>query len=162
MSFGPHEVPLGGGTLALAPMPGRGGDFAGDLARLLDWRPDLVVSMTEAAEMAPAKDLPHDLARAGVVWRHFPISDYGVPDAASEAMWPALSAELAQTLAQGRRVLVHCMGGCGRSGLVALRLMVEGGEAPETALERLRAARPCAVETEAQRLWAITPPVLPR
>ena len=32
--------------------------------------------------------------------------------------------------------------------------MVESGEKPEAALQRLRAVRPCAVETEAQYLWA--------
>ena len=51
-------------------------------------------------------------------------------------------------------MLVHCRGGCGRSGMAVLRLMVEAGEAPEEALARLRAVRPCAVETEAQMDWA--------
>ncbi|MBR9844091.1 MAG: protein phosphatase, partial [Rhodobacteraceae bacterium] len=49
---------------------------------------------------------------------------------------------------------VHCFGGCGRSGMAIMRLLVEMGEEPEAALARLRAVRPCAVETEAQRLWA--------
>jgi hypothetical protein len=38
--------------------------------------------------------------------------------------------------------------------MIALRLMVEDGEAPDAALARLRAARPCAVETNAQMRWA--------
>jgi protein-tyrosine phosphatase len=58
-------------------------------------------------------------------------------------------------LRSGGRVLVHCFGGCGRSGMAALRLMVAAGEGPESALHRLRASRACAVETEAQRLWAV-------
>lgn len=152
MSFGPHELPLGQGILALSPMPGRGDDFVGDLQRVLDWRPDLVVSMTESAEMAPAKDMPHLLAEAGIEWRHFPVTDYGIPT--NEDDWQALAPEIKARLVSGGRVLVHCMGGCGRSGMVALRLMVEMGEDPAAALERLRSARPCAVETEAQRQWA--------
>ena len=55
----------------------------------------------------------------------------------------------------GGRVLVHCRGGCGRSGMVALRLMIEAGEAPDEALSRLRSVRPCAVETKAQMGWAM-------
>ena len=35
--------------------------------------------------------------------------------------------------------LVHCYGGCGRSGIALLRLMCEAGEAPDHALERLSA-----------------------
>jgi len=49
---------------------------------------------------------------------------------------------------------VHCRGGCGRSGMIALRLMIEIGEAADDALARLRAVRPCAVETPQQLRWA--------
>ena len=51
-------------------------------------------------------------------------------------------------------MVVHCMGGCGRSGMILLRLMIDAGETPDSALARLRTARPCAVETKAQMRWA--------
>jgi hypothetical protein len=38
--------------------------------------------------------------------------------------------------------------------MAILRLMVESGEDPPAALARLRAVRPCAVETERQHCWA--------
>lgn len=155
MSFALHALVVGGGWLALSRMPGRGGDFHADLAIILDWRPDLVVSMTQAPEMAPAKDLPLALMRAGVRWAHFPVSDYGIPDDSGDRIWPDLSSDLHAVLGRGGRVLLHCMGGCGRSGMLALRAMIEGGEAPGDALVRLRATRPCAVETEAQMAWAL-------
>ncbi len=60
-------------------------------------------------------------------------------------------------LARGGRVLAHCYGGCGRSGMVLMRLMVEAGEDADPALERLRDARPCAVEAKEQRAWAGIP-----
>lgn len=154
MTAPPDALRLGSGWLALVPMPGRGGDFAADLARIIDWRPDLVVSMTESAEMAPAKDLPHALAQAGIGWRHFPVPDFGVPDDVGEELWPDLSKELHRRLDAGQRIMLHCMGGCGRSGMVALRVMIEAGEPPQTALDRLRAARTCAVETPQQFVWA--------
>jgi protein-tyrosine phosphatase len=94
--------------------------------------------------------LPADLAAAGVGWLHLPIPDFGTPSAALRAIWPETSARLRGS----PRLLVHCMGGCGRSGMIALRLMIEAGEAPEPALTRLRDARPCAVETKAQLRWA--------
>ena len=46
------------------------------------------------------------------------------------------------------------VGGCGRSGTAVLRLMVEAGEEASVALGRLRAVRPCAVETPEQFAWA--------
>ncbi len=148
------EINLGAGLLAISPMPGRGGDYAGDLADLLAWHPALVISLTTHAEReATAPDLPADLARNGTLWRAFPITDYSTP----ETGWPALSPLIHEALANGDRVLLHCMGGCGRSGMIVLRLMVEAGEDAGAALIRLRARRPCAVETEAQRLWATQP-----
>jgi len=38
--------------------------------------------------------------------------------------------------------------------MAALRLMVEAGEDANDALLRLRSIRPCAVETDAQMIWA--------
>jgi len=133
-------------------MPGRTGGYAGDLAALLAWSPALVVTLAEMGELAArgASHLPADLAAAGVGWLHLPIPDFGTPPRALRENWPALSARLLAT----DRLVVHCMGGCGRSGMILLRLMVDAGEAPESALSRLRAARPCAVETKAQMRWA--------
>ena len=41
--------------------------------------------------------------------------------------------------------------------MAVLRLMFEAGEDAQAALIRLRAVRPCAVETEAQLAWASAP-----
>ena len=144
------------GQLALSPLPGRSGDYTRDLQIIRAWRPALVMSMTEASEMAAhgAANLGDDLG--GARWRHFPIIDFGVPDDSPDVAleWSALASEALDILRGGGRVLIHCMGGCGRSGMAALRLMVLAGETPDDALTRLRVARPCAVETDAQRAWA--------
>jgi protein-tyrosine phosphatase len=154
------SLPVGRGTLALSPMPGRGASYAADLADLLALGPALVLSMTTTEELAArgAGSLPADLARHGIAWHPLPIGDFGVPGPDVTAIWPGVSAQVLQVLAGGGRVLVHCMGGCGRSGMAVLRLMVEAGEQPPAALARLRAVRPCAVETDAQYEWAANPP----
>lgn len=149
MNFPAAEVQVGAGWISLSPLPGRGGDLAADVAGLVRWRADLVVSLTEAAEMVTG-DLPGALVAAGVGWLHLPIPDFGIPDGCAGAVVTGLT----DRLAQGQRIALHCMGGCGRSGMIALRLMVRAGEAAGPALERLRAVRPCAVETPAQYDWA--------
>jgi hypothetical protein len=153
-----HELAVGGGTLALSPIPGRTRHYATDRERLLDWRPALVLTLTTEAELRRkgAGGLPEDLAAAGIVWRHLPIADFGVPGPAVDVLWPDVAAEVLAILGRGGRVLVHCHGGCGRSGMAVLRLMIAAGEGADIALARLRAVRPCAVETEAQMLWAVT------
>lgn len=150
------ELDCAGGVLALAPLPGRGGAFEADLRDLILWGPDMVISMTTATEMAArgAETLGWEVAARGAVWRHLPVPDFGVPDDQTAGAWPEVCATARHWLAGGGRVLIHCMGGCGRSGMAALRLMVETGENPQAALSRLRTARPCAVETAAQFDWA--------
>lgn len=135
--FGIYGLEAGGGTLALCPLP------VGKMGAVRDWAPDLVISMCEGQEM------PADLWE-GYDLRHVPVVDYGVPVGVA---WDAVEAEALRLLRRGGRVLVHCKGGCGRSGMAVLRLMLAAGEGE--ALARLRALRPCAVETAAQMDWAL-------
>ncbi|HET9158911.1 MAG TPA: dual specificity protein phosphatase family protein [Myxococcaceae bacterium] len=57
----------------------------------------------------------------------------------------------------GRRVLIHCEHGIGRSALLALCILVAGGVGPLDAMNRLKAARPVASpapeQLEAFRTW---------
>lgn len=153
------EVAQGDGYLGIAPMPGRGGAYAADLNAVLRWGAGMVLTMTtrDELERCGAGALGADLALAGVVWHHLPVADFGAPPPDTAALWPEVSAQAHALLAAGGRVLAHCHGGCGRSGMALLRLMVEAGEDADPALERLRDARPCAVETEGQRAWAAIP-----
>jgi Cyclin-dependent kinase inhibitor 3 (CDKN3) len=156
----------GGARIGLCRLPGRSDDLAGDVSVVRDWKPGIVVSMTEAAEMAEfgAGELPALLAANGIAWLHFPVVDFGVPTAETLPQWAILSAALHARLDAGEGVLLHCRGGLGRSGMIALRLLVERGEGVEAALARLRVARPGAVETEAQGAWgkSITLPLSKR
>ncbi|WP_416383925.1 protein-tyrosine phosphatase family protein [Ruegeria faecimaris] len=158
-SFAIHPLGLGKGQIALCPLPGVTGDYAGDFAVIRDWAPDLVISMTTSDEFQHSGGLSFeaDLQCERIAWVHLPIRDFGVPTPEVEALWPQASEAAQHVLASGGKVLVHCRGGCGRSGMVVMRLMVECGEAPGQALRRLRAVRPCAVETKAQKDWAGLP-----
>ena len=155
--FAVHSVPVGRGTVALSPMPGRWGDYAQDLGIIRIWAPDLVISMTTHSEMLKegAGRFGDDLQRGAIRWAHLPVEDFGAPSTEVDRVWSEVSASVAQILSRSGRVLVHCRGGCGRSGMIVLRLMVEHGEHPDAALTRLRAIRPCAVETDEQRAWAM-------
>ncbi|NKW91737.1 protein phosphatase [Rhodobacteraceae bacterium R_SAG9] len=156
MGYEVFAVSVGSGLLALAPVPGAEGDLHADVDAIAQWRATLVVSATEAEEMQTlgAGTLPEVLQDAAIRWAHFPIRDFGVPDANVQAQWASVSEQARQQLQAGGRVLVHCRGGCGRSGMLVLRLMIEAGMNAEEALQRLRAVRPCAVETDAQMVWA--------
>ena len=59
----------------------------------------------------------------------------------------------------GRRVLIHCEHGIGRSALLGLCTLVAGGVAPLDAMNRLKTARPVAApgaeQIEAFRSWVL-------
>ncbi len=152
--FAIADLPCATGRLGIARLPGRAGDLAGDVAAIADWGAQLVLSMTEPEEMAThgAAGLATSLAARGIGHAAFPIPDFGTPG--SDAEWTNLSRDLHRRLAAGERVLLHCMGGKGRSGMVAMRLLVEQGVAADEALAMVRRARPGAVETDAQAAWA--------
>ncbi|SNR25066.1 protein-tyrosine phosphatase family protein [Puniceibacterium sediminis] len=152
-----HAVHVGDGILAIAPLPGSDGTYGEDLEHIHGWAPAIVISLTTEVEMigGGVRDLGARLQDQGTRWVHLPIEDFDTPGAAFLQAWPKVSAQVLAALAGGGRVLIHCRGGCGRSGMVALRLMIEAGEAPDEALARLRHVRPCAVETDAQMAWAM-------
>lgn len=145
MTFPAAELEVGGGVISLSPLPAR----AADLASLKAWGAALLVSLTERHEVP--EGFAETVVEAGLDWMILPIPDFGLPEGPRVAQ--ALP-ELLARLGAGQRLAIHCKGGCGRSGMLVLRLMVEAGEAPDAALARLRAVRPCAIETEAQMAWA--------
>ena len=145
----PAWLPLAAGRLVLLRSPGREGDVASDLATLVGWSVDVLVSLTTAAEphlgaiRRTVRGLP-------LAWHHLPIADFGTPDARWEAAWAKVAPQLHRRLDQGGTVAVHCWGGRGRSGLVAARLLQERGLPPAAAIRTVRRIRPDAIETPQQ------------
>ena len=154
--FAIYPINVGAGQVALSPIPGRSGNYEADLSTVLHWTPDIVLTMTGLSELdrVGARGFGDDLQAAGVSWQHLPIIDFNTPSSEIEENWRDVSTQCADVLANGGRILSHCFGGCGRSGMMALRLMIDAGEDPQAALVRLRETRPCAVEKEAQFIWA--------
>ena len=146
-----------GGRIGICPLPGHDGHLDNDLQKLAAWNPAIVLSMTEQREMEACGcgDLGERLNRLRIDWVHLPVRDFNGLTARNARHWPDLSRRLHGLLDRGRAVLVHCRGGRGRSGMIALRLMVERGQEPDAALRQLREARPGAVETDEQRAWAV-------
>jgi ADP-ribosyl-[dinitrogen reductase] hydrolase len=91
----------------------------------------------------------------GLDWYHLPIRDVSIPSTAYETQWADVGEALRTRLLDGQAIVVHCRGGLGRTGLVAARLLIELGEKPATALQRVRAARPGAVETVEQEKYVL-------
>jgi protein-tyrosine phosphatase len=142
------------GRLAIVPRP-RGDDWLADEARA--WKDegfDVVVSLLTTEEM---KDLgltdEANLSRShGLQFYGFQIPDLGIPSSITAAQ--EFLGKLTSELAAGKKVAVHCRQGIGRSGLVAASLLSLSGIDPETAFQRVSAARGLPVpETPEQKRW---------
>ncbi|MEI6388074.1 MAG: hypothetical protein WCQ50_15710 [Spirochaetota bacterium] len=100
-------------------------------------------------EVPGVVDMPFRMP-PGLAHIRLPIKDVSVPDRSWEKLWEREGPRIRAVLHRGGRVCVHCMGGLGRSGLVAAPLLVELGEDPESPIQQVRAARPGAIETQQQ------------
>ena len=127
-------------------------DLAIDLDAIAAWGARLVLTLVEPAELVALKvpNLGQEVERRGMSWRHLPIVDYSVPDAAFEEAWLVDGSEIRRFLRDGRDVVVHCKGGLGRAGMIAGRLLVELGMPPDDAIRMVRRARQGAIETPSQ------------
>ncbi len=152
-----HALPVGGGILALSPLPGAGGDYRGDLDHLASWRPAMVISIATQAELVDggAQLLGQHIQDKGARWVHVAMPRGSGPTAVLETTWPDVSKQARRALLGGGRVLLHSPKGQGRCGMVALRLMIEAGEAPDEALDRLSAVCPETIGSEEQMAWAM-------
>ncbi|GAB6101527.1 dual specificity protein phosphatase family protein [Thermococcus atlanticus] len=106
---------------------------------------DAIVVLVEEFE------LPYSLnewRKRGVEVFHSPIPDFSAPSLnqlLEILRWVEAKA------GEGKRVLIHCMGGLGRSGTVAVAWVMYSKELPlREALRRVRSLRPGAVEVEEQ------------
>src|SRR5262245_25790004 len=142
------------GRLAIMPRP-RGGDWLED--EIQSWRRsgvDVVVSLLTREEQTELSLLDEEsLCRAnGIEFVSFPIVDRSIPSSAEVFLEQMI--KLAEQLANGKNVAVHCRQGIGRAALVAICLLTLSGMEPAIAIERVGAARGCSVpETSEQRRW---------
>lgn len=76
-----YALQVGGGTLALTSMPGRSGDYPGDLDLISAWKPGLVISTTTEVEMLQdgAQNFGSDIQSRASRWAHLPVDDFGAP-----------------------------------------------------------------------------------
>ena len=156
-------VTAGRGVIGMTFCPGKKQDHAAtgswdrdlqiDLSAIVKFGASALVTLMEDQEL-PAlgvADLGAQVCDRGLEWYLLPISDGGVPDHRLRDLWPYTGYRLRTHLRRGERIVLHCKGGLGRTGMIAARLLVELDVAePERAIALVREARPGTIETEEQ------------
>ena len=160
------EVVVGdkGGRLGMTICPGKidaaqrwRRDLGCDLNEICEWGASTVVTLIEDHEfrMLKVEQLESYVVQSKMQWIHLPILDVSVPDHRFEVAWKSQGKEIHRRLDAGERILIHCRGGLGRTGLVAGLILVERGMKPREAIRRIRAVRPHAIETPAQEAYVL-------
>lgn len=122
-----------------------------DLATLKDkYGCKVLVSLIQEFEFVNVKipTLRTDAEKLGIhsVW--YPIPDGGVPKSPEHV--DPLVKEIVEYIRAGDVVVIHCMGGLGRTGLVAACCLVYIGLAVKEAIKAVRKARKGTVELRVQ------------
>lgn len=144
---------LAPGRLGITLCPGRrdkGRVLSDDVAAIARWGAALLVTFVTDDELAWAgvEALPAALRDAGVDVARLPIPDQKVPTFGEAA---ATVARIRSEIAAGRNVVLACMGGLGRSGMIGACVLTSLGAGADNAICAVRSARgPRAIETVAQ------------
>lgn len=141
------EVFDNGAALILTPCPGtKGVELATSLRELKEQGAVAVITALETEEMdsAGVSALPEMAKQSGLEWYHLPIEDDHAPDANFETKRLAISPRIHQILADGGKVVLHCMGGSGRTGLLAAHILLELDWELDRIIREVQALRPGA------------------
>ena len=145
-------VPTWPGRLGLTLAPGKKGpspassavhdrDLETDFAALKAENVDTLVNLMEEDEGLRYRmgDYDEKARQIGLTVRRFPIVDVNVPT--DFAAFAALVDELHAQLQTGQTIVVHCLGGLGRSGTLAACLLIRAGLGAEEAIQFVRQCR---------------------
>jgi protein-tyrosine phosphatase len=114
-----------------------------------------LLTLQEQKELAEwgLEEICEGAARLGMESLWHPIPDGRAPGRPEEV--EATVIRVVELLEAGKTVAIHCLAGLGRSGTIAAAVLVRLGGRPGTAIARVRAARPGAIQTteQVQFIW---------
>ncbi len=141
------------GALLLTPCPGtKGTELKAALEQLKAQGVEALVTALSYEEMenAGVGELPALSEALGMAWFYHPIEDDCAPGDDFAARWQESSPHLQALLDQGSKVALHCMGGSGRTGLLAAHILLQRGWQLDRIKSEVKALRPGAFSKQVQ------------
>lgn len=140
------------GDLFLSSCPGMGKDLLGDIQIIKDLNIKCLISLVEHDELnhLGAKYLFKELDKNNIQWIHFEIKNFDVPTLNQYDKLNSNIKNISQRILNGENILIHCMAGLGRTGMLAALILTKLGLNAKQSIEIIRNNRPGSIETEAQ------------
>ncbi|ROV58672.1 phosphatase [Vibrio ponticus] len=135
------------GALILTPCPGtKDASLYESLEQLKQQGVLAIVTALDDRELAEknVSQLGSLTKELGMQWFQLEIEDDCAPDGKFAAKWAEVAPTLHQIVEQGGKVAMHCMGGSGRTGLLAAHLLLERDWALADIVSQVQALRPGA------------------
>ncbi|RJX65282.1 phosphatase [Vibrio sinensis] len=147
------QLNVDSGALILTPCPGTQNiPLAESLAQLKQQGVTAIVTAISAHEMAEkgVEELGEQTQALGMDWFHLVIEDDCAPDEQFISQWNSASPALHEKIDRGEKVAMHCMGGSGRTGILAAHLLLERQWDISHIIEQVKALRPGAFTKSVQ------------
>lgn len=133
-------------------------DLGLDLDVVAKWGAAAVLTLIVEYELQQLQilGLREEAEARHMAWRRLPIKDGGIPGEEMCGPWAIISHyDLLPILRDGFNVLAQCKGGLGPAGITVADLMIQLGVLYERAVAQVCEARPGAIETPEQEIWAM-------
>jgi protein-tyrosine phosphatase len=142
------------GIIFLGRAPGHGSDRHEDFREIKQAGVSKIYSLQEEQELLylsngteNIENRRESLSALGIEMVHSPVRDFGVP-AIEQA--EELTKMILSDVTEGKNVLIHCMGGLGRTGTIVACVLVRTGISPDNAVAKVRSVRHGTLENDAQ------------
>ncbi len=150
------HIPLYGrlGTLWVGRLPGSSDEQSveEEILALLEFGISRIVCLVPSAQIKQFPRCAQYESRAMQQWtdgfRTLPVDDFKTP--LRDTPFETELADTDRALATGNQTLIHCVAGCGRTGMFVSCLLVRAGESPTNAIRKFRMLRGCGPETPEQ------------
>jgi protein-tyrosine phosphatase len=112
----------------------------------------IVLSLLEEHELSHlgAKSLLKELSVKNIQWMRFEIENFGVPKFSQYALLNQNINTVSNDIINGKNILIHCMAGLGRTGMIAALILIKLGIDINQSIKLIRNIRPGSIETEEQ------------
>ena len=150
------DIPGLPGKLIFTPCPGTRDTPIEEALRALKQAGAMaVITLMPQAELDAngAEHIAHHCEALGLGWYHLPVADEQVPQEDFGQGWKASRQAILDQLRAGQALAIHCKGGSGRTGLIAVRILIETGIARSQAIALVQALRPGAIQHPAHCNW---------